>query len=196
MTLLVGLSGYAGSGKDEAAKELTRGGWRRTAFADRLRDFAYRQNPLVKTHPDVGVVHLARLVDDMGWERAKRTFPDVRNILVSTGQTARLILGVNVWVDAVLNDFRPDREALVITDVRMRNEADRIRELGGTLIRIERPGVGPATDVLGQPYESETALDDYPFDHTLVNDGSVDDLHSIVMLAMMTGSQRSLHTRY
>ncbi|AGM12235.1 deoxynucleoside monophosphate kinase [Streptomyces phage Danzina] len=195
MSLLVGISGYAGSGKDEAAKALIEGGWRRQAFADRLRDFAYRQNPWVHTYPDVGAVRLARLVDDLGWEDAKRRFPQVREVLVETGNTAREILGVNVWVDAVLKNFRDD-EALVIPDVRYRNEAWAIRKAGGILIRIERPGVGPARDVLGQAYESETALDGGYFDHTIVNDMSVEYLHSQVMLAMSAGPQRSLHTRW
>ncbi|ANT41064.1 deoxynucleoside monophosphate [Streptomyces phage Nanodon] len=183
--LLVGISGYAGSGKDEAARALIKGGWRRQAFADRLRDFAYRQNPLVRTYPDVPPVRLARLVDDLGWEQAKRMFPQVRDVLVETGNTAREILGVNVWVDAVLDRFRPDQEALVIPDVRYRNEADAIQARGGMLIRIERPGVGPATDPLGQPYESDTALDHYPFDHTYVNEGSIEDMHAFILAVQL-----------
>ncbi|AKY03740.1 deoxynucleoside monophosphate [Streptomyces phage Lannister] len=183
--LLVGIGGYAGSGKDEAARALTNGGWRRLAFADRLRDFAYRQNPLVRTYPDVPPVRLARLVDDLGWEQAKRMFPEVRDVLVETGNTAREILGVNVWVDAVLNRFDPERDALVIPDVRYRNEAEAIRSRGGLLIRIERPGVGPSRDILGQPHESDTALDGYPFDHTYVNDGSIEDMHAFVLAVQL-----------
>jgi hypothetical protein len=45
------------------------------------------------------------------------------------------------------------------------------------MIRVERPGVGPTKDKHGRAHVSETALDDWPFDHVLVNDGSVDDLH-------------------
>ncbi|AGM12158.1 deoxynucleoside monophosphate kinase [Streptomyces phage Goby] len=194
MSLLVGISGFAGSGKDEAARALIEGGWRRVAFADKLREFAYKVNPWVHTYPDVGAVRLARLVDDLGWEDAKRRFPQVRDVLVSTGNTARELLGVNVWVDAVLKGY--EGEALVIPDVRFRNEADAIRRAGGTLIRIDRPGVGPANDLLGQPYESETALDGYQFDQRILNDMSVEYLHGQVMLAMMAGPQRSLHTRW
>ncbi|QYW07905.1 deoxynucleoside monophosphate kinase [Streptomyces phage RedBear] len=183
--LLVGISGYAGSGKDEAAKALTSGGWQRVAFADRLRDFVYKQNPLVKTYSDVPPVRIARLVDDLGWEQAKRMFPAVRDILVSTGNTARLVMGLNVWVDSALKGFDAGRSGVVVTDVRYVNEANAIRERGGMLIRISRPGVGPATDVLGQPYESETALDDYRFDHHFVNEGTVEDLHAFILATQL-----------
>jgi hypothetical protein len=52
-----------------------------------------------------------------------------------------------------------------------------VAKRGGVMIRVERPGVGPTKDKHGRAHVSETALDDWPFDHVLVNDGSVDDLH-------------------
>jgi dephospho-CoA kinase len=45
---LIGLSGYARSGKDEAAKVLIEEfGFKRIAFADKLRDFLYALDPIV-----------------------------------------------------------------------------------------------------------------------------------------------------
>ncbi|APC43303.1 hypothetical protein Joe_63 [Streptomyces phage Joe] len=177
-TLLIGLSGYAGSGKDEAAAALVVGGWRRDAFADRLRAFLYALDPWVDTWPDVGVVRLSKLVDAYGWDRAKRQFPEVRRLLQRAGTEAgRKVLGAQVWVNALMNDFDAENEALVVTDVRFPNEADAIREAGGVVVRIERPGVGPHTDPGGWVHESDVALDHYDFDVTVKNDGTIEELH-------------------
>jgi hypothetical protein len=177
-TLLIGLSGYAGSGKDEAAAALVVGGWRRDAFADRLRAFLYALDPWVDTYPDVGMVRLAKLVDAYGWDRAKRQFPEIRRLLQRAGTEAgRKILGSQVWVDALMKDYDRENEALVVADVRFPNEADAIREAGGAMVRINRPGVGPHTDPGGWVHESDVALDHYDFDVTIENDGTVEDLH-------------------
>jgi hypothetical protein len=177
-TLLIGLSGYAGSGKDEAAAALVVGGWRRDAFADRLRSFLYALDPWVTVSVDVGVARLSKLVDAYGWDRAKRTFPEIRRLLQRCGTEAgRQVLGAQVWVNALMNDFDPENEALVVTDVRFPNEADAIREAGGVVVRIERPGVGPHTDPGGWVHESDVALDHYDFDVTVKNDGTIEELH-------------------
>lgn len=175
--LLVGLAGYARSGKDTAAQALVEGGWRRDAFADRLKAFLYRQNPLVTTFPDAPPVRLAALVNALGWEQAKERYPEVRRLLHATGTDAgRVTLGEDVWIDALFNDWEPEREALVISDVRFPNEARAVRRAGGVLIWIERPGVGPARDEHGAPYASEVALKNFGFDARLVNDGTLYDL--------------------
>lgn len=177
-TLLIGLSGYAGSGKDEAAKVLVAGGWRRDAFADRLRTFLYALNPLIPGHVGAGNLRLANVVDAYGWDAAKRTFPEVRQLLQRCGTEAgRAVLGSEVWVDALMREFDPANEALVVTDVRFPNEADAIRKAGGVLVRIERPGVGPNTAPDGSVHQSDVALDGYDFDVTVQNDGDVIDLH-------------------
>uniref|UniRef100_A0AAU7GY17 Deoxynucleoside monophosphate kinase n=1 Tax=Streptomyces phage Kamino TaxID=3158857 RepID=A0AAU7GY17_9CAUD len=176
-TLLIGLSGYAGSGKDEAAAALVVGGWRRDAFADRLRAFLLALDPWVDTYPDVGVVRLAKLVDAYGWDRAKRQFPEIRRLLQRAGTEAgRKVLGAQVWVNALMQDFDRDNEALVVSDVRFPNEADAIREAGGVVARINRPGVGPHTDPGGWVHESDVALDHYDFDVTIENDGTIAEL--------------------
>ncbi|QAY17739.1 deoxynucleoside monophosphate kinase [Streptomyces phage Asten] len=197
MTLLVGLSGYARSGKNEAANALVNGGWRQAAFADKLRDFLYAVNPKIKTWPDTPPYELRRVIDTWGWEQAKDRFPEVRELLQRTGTEAgREILGENVWVNALFGGFDRENDALVVTDVRFPNEADAIRERGGTLIRVERPGVLPKRASDGTVHRSETALDRYGFDHVIVNDMSVEYLHGQVMLATFAGPQRSLLTRW
>ncbi len=60
----------------------------------------------------------------------------------------------------------------VITDVRFPNEAQAIKEKGGYVIRIDRPGVKPIND-----HPSETSLDTWKFDY------KIDNVSDIVSLA-------------
>jgi hypothetical protein len=43
--------------------------------------------------------------------------------------------------------------------------------LGGKLVKVSRPGFGPANQ-----HVSETGLEDYEWDYELQNNGSLDDL--------------------
>jgi hypothetical protein len=166
--LLVGLSGYARSGKDTAAVALSDLGFERRAFADAMKTALYRLNPLIPDGDDL--TRIAVVVDTEGWERAKSR-PEVRSLLQRLGtQAGRMVLGDDIWVDTALRDLS---ERTVVTDVRFQNEADAIRSHHGIVIRIERPGVGP---VNGHP--SETGLEGYPFDAVVQNDGTVEELHA------------------
>jgi len=60
---------------------------------------------------------------------------------------------------------------VVIDDVRFANEATMIRELGGELWRIERPGIAYSGD-----HSSEGGLEDITPDRVIVNDGTIDQL--------------------
>lgn len=52
----------------------------------------------------------------------------------------------------------------IITDTRFLNEAKAIKDKGGILIRVDRPGVKAIND-----HPSEIELDDYPFDYKIMN---------------------------
>jgi hypothetical protein len=77
-----------------------------------------------------------------------------------------------LWVALTLSQIKdPQDGRYVITDVRFPNEAAALSAQGGQLWRIERPGVDAVNDHI-----SETALDAWIFDETIVNDGSIEDL--------------------
>lgn len=99
--------------------------------------------------------------------------PTPRLLLQLLGtECGRGILHPNIWVNSLFSHYNPYKSNWIVTDVRFPNEADKVLELGGTLIRIERPGKDS-----GSTHESETALDNYTkFTHTIINDGSVKDL--------------------
>jgi hypothetical protein len=168
---LIGLCGYARSGKDAAASALTKHGYSRLSFADNLRSLAYATNPLIHQQHASNPTYLAPLVDAVGWEKAKEN-PSVRRILQDLGLSCRLTFGEDCWVDA-LHRQREDGKRHVITDVRFPNEADYIRSRGGILVRIDRPGVGPVNS-----HPSETAIDHLPADVYLTNDGTLPDLYA------------------
>ena len=64
-----------------------------------------------------------------------------------------------------------DGRSVVIDDVRFPNEATMIRELGGELWRIERPGIAYDGD-----HSSEGGLEDITPDRVIVNDGTIAQL--------------------
>lgn len=174
---LIGLSGYARSGKDTAGRALVDLGWERRSFADRLREFLLALDPIAH----LGIYAHRRLSDvvaDFGWETAKDNIPEVRALLQRCGTEAgRVVLGENVWVDATLRDLDP-AQPVVITDVRFPNEAAAIQEAGGIVVRIERAGVGPTVGADGTIHASETAMTTWPFDAVLRNDGTVAELRA------------------
>ena len=64
-----------------------------------------------------------------------------------------------------------DPGPIVFTDVRFQNEADYIRSIGGTIVRIVRPGQ------IAQNHESELKQCEVAADIEIVNDGTIADLH-------------------
>lgn len=181
---LIGLSGYARSGKDTFADVLVeRHGYTKVAFADTLRKFLYAQNPLVGHYFDGDwvkypePVRLREVIDKYGWNGYKNTpyVDEIRPLVQRTGTEAgRNTLWEDIWVDATFKNLDP-KGKYVISDARFPNEADGVVSRGGIMVRIERPGVGPAVDTNGVAHPSETSLDDYRFDYKLENDGTVGD---------------------
>jgi len=173
--MIIGLSGYARSGKDEVAKILvSEFNFERVAFADAIRDLLYQMNPLI------GVTRLQIMVDSVGWDIAKQ-HPDVRGYLQNLGVGARKIFGSNFWVNQAINPHLYEHplvglnKDIVVTDVRFTNEAETIQALGGQVWRVKRHGVEPVNQ-----HVSEVALDEYKFDQILKNEGSLDELRDLV----------------
>lgn len=169
---LIGLSGYATAGKDSVAEVLIRlYGHKRVAFADKLKSFVREVNPYV-AFPTSDKVRAAELVDSLGDTEAKK-HDEYRRVLQVIGTTVREYFGRDTWVDAALNQTSDDY--VVVTDVRFQNEAQRIKDLGGIMLRVQRPGVGPANDHI-----SEHDLDGFKFDGYVINDGDLVDLEGEV----------------
>jgi hypothetical protein len=173
---LIGLSGFAGSGKDEAARGLVTAGWRRIALADPMRELLLRIDPFIGESGD----RLSYLVGRFGWDACKRSVPEFRRLLIATGESARDVFGHDCWLRAaeqkpVWNSYQP----VVVSDIRPHDgehlsiEADWVHLHGGIVVRVERPGQ-PSS---GIDHYTETNLQHLPYDAVLVNCGTVEDLH-------------------
>lgn len=175
---VIGLWGYAGSGKDEVARFLVREHkFQRIAFADRLRAILYDLDPTIEDRNGPGIwPHLSELVNEVGWDKAKQV-PEVRQLLQRLGNSARTHLHPEVWIDAAI-DFA-DLRRVVITDVRYANEANTVKALGGWMVKVHRTGVGPING-----HVTEHELEDYAFDATIWNDGTLQQLGTRVEDAM------------
>jgi hypothetical protein len=176
---VVGISGYARSGKDTLADILVEHhGYTKVAFADKMRDFLYAQNPYVAENGGGSNFRsLQEIINKFGWDGYKSSpwGDDLRALVQRTGTEAgRQTLWQNIWVDAAFKGLDPDGK-YVFSDTRFLNEAEAVKDHGGLLLRISRPGVGPALDENGEAHISEIALDDYTgFDYNIPNDGSID----------------------
>lgn len=174
---LIGLGHRAQAGKDTVAGFLEPLGFHRVAFADALRDLALLVDPLVDSLVPLSTNlyrHYKEAVDHLGYEQAKAELPEVRRFLQHLGVGARKIFGEDVWVSAAFRGV--PRGKLVFSDVRFKNEAATVKELGGLLVRVHRPGFSdcPAYHV------SETELEDHAWDVELHNDGDLTELHEVV----------------
>ena len=178
---IIGLTGYAQSGKDTLANILMdKYGYRRIAFADTIREFLYEVNPMVACSP---TGYLKDLVNLVGWDKAKQE-PQVRRLLQDLGVAARKLIDEDIWVTIALRNIDAG-DRVVITDVRFENEAERISELGGQLWRVKRPGVEAVN-----AHVSETQMDGYRVDQIFLNNGTVEDLKLLVQVRMQDAFTR------
>jgi len=175
---LVGVIGRKRSGKDSFAATLVEEfAFQRVAFADPLKDVALAVDPLIHLEQLTPyVAHKARLseaVAAIGWERVKDEYPEARRILQVLGVAVR-DKRPDFWLGLALEKIASAPAPVVVTDVRFPNEAEALVDRGGFIVRVLRDG----TMIPGQ-HVSETALDDYPEDFTVSNNGTLDDLRGV-----------------
>lgn len=169
--MLVGLTGYARSGKDAAAAGLTAIGWKRVSFAEPIRQMLLILNPMLPSS-----LTLQTVVREQGWDGAKRS-PEVRRLLQVMGaEIGREMIDEDLWTNLAKkawDDYHKFGYDVVVTDVRFKNESDAIKFNGGKIIRIHRDGVIPA-----QNHVSDTSVDLITPDFEIVNNGTVEDLQN------------------
>lgn len=133
---LVGVSGFARSGKDtayEAIKEIfNEESIERVAFADALK-----QECLDFLRKNTGLSPFTTV------DKEKEM---IRPFLVAYGTNIRRKLDPNCWIKSIEAKIsqKQDVDLFVVTDTRYTNESDWIKNKGGILIHINRDGVGPA----------------------------------------------------
>jgi len=172
--MIIGLSGYAQSGKDTVAELLCLNyGFKRISFALPMRDAIYTLNPVVE-----GGNRVADLVNEYGWDVAKAN-PEVRRLLQVFGtEVGRNLFGERFWIDQAFKRAE-EYQRVVFSDVRFPNEAKAILQRSGDVWRINRHNHTPVNG-----HTSEHAMDMFMFKHVIYNDGTIDDLsNDVFMLA-------------
>ena len=225
--MIIGINGYAGSGKDTVGtiiQNLTAfpndsvdsivkmieqnyssdGQWQIKKWAGKLKEVAsmltgipvkkFEDQEFKKTNlgSEWNILESTPRYTEKGSYYTQKNIPmTVRDFLQKLGTDGlRDNLHENVWVNALMSDYEgmydmdTDRTTYpkwIITDTRFPNEAQAIQQANGIIIRVERPGVKPINN-----HPSEVSLDDWNFDHTIMNDGSVEDLVKKVKQILQT----------
>jgi hypothetical protein len=180
---IIGLTGFAQHGKNTVAEVFEGLGYRPKAFADALREMARRLNPVItwssgvvdgKTYTQVK--RYAELVDEVGYEEAKKHAEARRVLQVLGTECVRDIIGENSWVHALTRQLFPG-EKYVITDVRFPNEARAVASLGGEVWRVHRPDFDNG---IGADHPSEAHIESIGAHVVLFNASDVEGLQQMV----------------
>lgn len=196
---LIGLTGYAGSGKDTVCELLYNYyedvGSDRVAFADKMKLFAADCFGLSERNRDAGIHRMDWFKDEevvLFKGRAERHSLTGRQFLQNMGPAARNSISPDFWIDLVLPKYTGNSaagtgidkaveemypsagEVLVVSDVRYDNEAERIKRLGGEIWHIQRLGFE------SDGHESEQLPRPQLIDEIISNEGTIDDLWEVV----------------
>lgn len=172
---LVGLGGYKESGKDTFAEGLPRDEWVILGMSQPLLQATLILNPFL---PDLGMTSREAYESmNQDYTRLKAESPEFRRLLIALGtDVGRDILGENIWVEIAARSIRETWEKglnAAITGIRFPNELQMIRDLGGELVWVKRPGL----DAPAISHASETSVSGADFDRTILNDSTVEELH-------------------
>lgn len=171
-TKVIGVCGFAGSGKDTFAEYFLHENWVIYHFTDPLKDMLMAS---------FGLTH-----DDLYTSAGKARFNEFwgmtnREILQRVGTNAlRNNFCGDVWIKIM--DLRIRKNLLansyvIIPDVRFDNEAELIHNFDGVVFRIERK-TAPLLLENEKRHESEAGISDAFVDEVISNDGSLEDLYT------------------
>lgn len=103
-----------------------------------------------------------------------------RTLLQQVGTNTVCAKQPDFWVDfiiSILNLFNDSWDVVIIPDCRFVNEIEKMRaNFDTTLIRVIRPDFDNGLSEIQKQHPSETALDNFDFDHIIYNTGSLEDL--------------------
>ena len=179
---IIGLHGYTGTGKDTIAAHLVSKRWKRVSFADPVYKMLYALNPIVSSIAG-GYYRVQDIVDDIGWDAAKRIYPEIRTLLQRLATEAcRSTFGNYCFVELAQTDIQEaeycDCPGVIVTDVRHDIEGEMLLDVShgrAMIFEVTRPGYGPINS-----HSSEHGLSRKYIAETIANDSDVDGLNASI----------------
>jgi len=192
--MIIGIVGKKGSGKDTLANYLwSYYGHKKYAFADPLKHglvhifgFTYDQlwGDEKEDIDERWGVSPREILQIFGTEIFQYAVPKSMPNLKS-GNREFWVKRFEIWLDNEKNVIRAFNQLsndsnvdhllkVVISDIRFNHESNKIKELGGMVIKIERNII----DNEYSDHSSETELDDITYDHIITNNGTIEELHN------------------
>jgi cytidylate kinase len=173
--MIIGLAGYARSGKDTVANYLVENyGFTQLAFADPMREALVRLDPFIQVD-SMHHLALSEALKIYSWEDLKEHSPDIRPLLQRFGtEVGRNMFGQDFWVEQALKKAAK-YENVVFSDCRFVNEAEAVLTETGHVWQIQRPGVQAANSHI-----SEHALDEFNFDVVIHNVDTLEHLYATI----------------
>ena len=164
---LIALTGLPRCGKDTVAAWLiAHHSWTKLAFAGPLK--AAAAILLNRTEDECNGVNFDREAVMPEWGFSMRWFLQVFGTECLRNQVAQDFWIKRMYIE--LGSWTPMAK-IVITDCRFENEAALVRERGGHVIEIRRPGL------VGSGHISDAGVRLTEDDYVILNDGTVDDLY-------------------
>lgn len=168
--MIIGISGKAGSGKDTIANIINNINSNAVTicFADSMKNalydclcyFGIEGNDF---YTNEGKNKQIPLLDNI----------TIRELMQKFGTIIREEIHPDFWVKIFISKIKTlllHKLTVVTPDVRFPNEKKAIEDIGGIVIRVERPSIKTMDHI------SETALDNSKFYYTILNDGTLEDL--------------------
>ena len=182
--IIIGMGGRKESGKDTVADFLVEEhGYTKHEMSSVLHDIFMVMDPWVSVREDEaeisefirpGFMRYSTLCATIGYVEAKR-FREVRRLLQALGtDVGRNMISEDVWVDVMRHKITNTEGNFVFTGVRYHNERALLRELGGTAVWVNRPGLPE-----GDTHTSETSLGQEDFDMVLDNTADLAHLRKV-----------------
>jgi hypothetical protein len=202
--LIVGISGFIGSGKDTVADYLIRfKGFQRMSYAGPLKDAVAAIFNWDRELLEGNTKHSREWRDQIDpWWADRLDIPHLtpRWVLQHWGtEVGRRAFHDDIWIASIENKLRETKNDIVISDCRFPNELKSIKRAGGVTIRVSRgpnpdwynaavefskgyysPGYKEAINVLESfnVHASEYSSVGLDYDYYVDNNGTIDQLHS------------------
>lgn len=178
--LVIGFMGRAGSGKSTAAQILIgEFGFERGKFAGALK-------AMLRTflsYRGVDPVMIERLIEGDLKEPSCVEFGgrSPRHAMQTLGtEWGRECIDFNLWVDTEM-DAKAHVPRLVFDDIRFPNEVSAIRQAGGIVVKVDRPGMDAST---AAGHVSEESIEQLSYDLVITNDSTIDEFRARLVVAL------------